>query len=76
VLTDDNFATIVAAVEGGRPVYDNIRKFILYMFAHAIPEVTRFLVFALSGGKIPLPLTVPAFNVGTETLPALALARS
>jgi calcium-translocating P-type ATPase len=78
VLTDDNFATIVTAVQGGRRVYDNIRKFILYIFAHATPEVTPFLVFALSGGKIPLPLTVLqllAFDVGTETLPALALGR-
>ena len=39
VLTDDNFATIVAAVEAGRQVFDNIRKFILYIFAHATPEV-------------------------------------
>ncbi len=78
VLTDDNFATIVTAVQGGRRVYDNIRKFILYIFAHATPEVTPFVVFALSGGKIPLPLTVLqllAFDVGTETLPALALGR-
>jgi len=78
VLTDDNFATIVAAIEAGRRVYDNIRKFILYIFAHATPEVAPFLVFALSGGKIPLPLTVMqllAFDVGTETLPALALGR-
>ena len=42
VLTDDNFATIVAAVEAGRRVYDNIRKFILYIFAHTTPEVTPF----------------------------------
>jgi calcium-translocating P-type ATPase len=78
VLTDDNFATIVAAVQAGRRVYDNIRKFILYIFAHTTPEVTPFLVFALGGGAIPLPLTVPqllAFDVGTETLPALALGR-
>jgi calcium-translocating P-type ATPase len=78
VLTDDNFATIVAAIAAGRRVYDNIRKFILYIFAHATPEVTPFLVFALSGGAIPLPLTVLqllAFDVGTETLPALALGR-
>jgi calcium-translocating P-type ATPase len=78
VLTDDNFATIVAAVQAGRRVYDNIRKFILYIFAHATPEVTPFLVFALSGGAVPLPLTVLqllAFDVGTETLPALALGR-
>jgi magnesium-transporting ATPase (P-type) len=78
VLTDDNFATIVTAIEAGRRVYDNIRKFIVYIFAHATPEVTPFMVFALSGGKIPLPLTVLqllAFDVGTETLPALALGR-
>ena len=58
VLTDDNFATIVAAVAGGRRIYDNIRKFIFYIFAHATPEVTPFVVFALGGGAIPLPLTV------------------
>ena len=78
VLTDDNFATIVTAVEAGRRVYANIRKFILYIFAHTTPEVTPFVVFALGGGAIPLPLTVPqllAFDVGTETLPALALGR-
>ena len=78
ILTDDNFATIAAAVEAGRRVYDNIRKFILYIFAHATPEVVPFLVYALGGGAIPLPLTVLqllAFDVGTETLPALALGR-
>ncbi|MEK6439074.1 cation-translocating P-type ATPase [Pseudonocardia sp. T1-2H] len=78
VLTDDNFATIAAAVRAGRQIYDNIRKFIFYIFAHATPEVTPFVVFALSGGAIPLPLTVLqllAFDVGTETLPALALGR-
>jgi calcium-translocating P-type ATPase len=78
VLTDDNFATIVAAVHAGRRVYDNIRKFICYIFAHSTPEVAPFLVFALAGGAVPLPLTVLqllAFDVGTETLPALALGR-
>ncbi|MET9633254.1 cation-transporting P-type ATPase [Lentzea sp. NPDC006480] len=78
VLTDDNFATIVTAVEAGRQVYDNVRKFILYIFAHATPEVIPFLLFALSGGAIPLPLTVLqilAIDLGTETLPALALGR-
>ena len=78
VLTDDNFATIVAAIEGGRRVYDNVRKFLFYLFAHATPEVTPFLVFALGGGAIPLPLNVLqllSFDVGTETLPALALGR-
>ena len=78
VLTDDNFATIVVAVEAGRQVYDNVRKFIQYIFAHATPEVVPFMVFALSGGSIPLPLPVLlllAFDVGTETLPSLALGR-
>jgi calcium-translocating P-type ATPase len=78
VLTDDNFATIVAAVRAGRRVYDNVRKFLFYLFAHATPEVTPFVVFALGGGAIPLPLNVLqllAFDVGTETLPALALGR-
>ncbi|MDJ0394825.1 cation-transporting P-type ATPase [Rhodococcus sp. G-MC3] len=78
VLTDDNFATIVTAVRAGRQVYDNVRKFVLYIFAHAVPEVVPFLVFAVSGGAIPLPLTVLqilAIDLGTETLPALALGR-
>jgi magnesium-transporting ATPase (P-type) len=78
VLTDDNFATIVRAVEAGRRVYDNVRKFVLYIFAHAVPEVVPFLIFALSGGAVPLPLTVLqilAIDLGTETLPALALGR-
>ena len=78
VLTDDNFATIVVAIQAGRQVYDNVRKFIQYIFAHATPEVVPFLVFALSGGAIPLPLTVLqllAFDVGSETLPSLALGR-
>lgn len=78
VLTDDNFATIVEAVQAGRRVYDNVRKFIVYIFAHATPEVVPFLVYALSGGQIPLPLTVMqilAIDLGTETLPALALGR-
>ena len=78
VLTDDHFATIMDAVEEGRRVYDNIRKFILYIFAHAPAEVMRFIVFALSGGAVPLPLTavqILAVDLGTETLPALALGR-
>jgi calcium-translocating P-type ATPase len=78
VLTDDNFATIVRAVEEGRRVYDNVRKFVFYIFVHTTPEVVPFLVFALSGGLIPLALTVVlilAIDLGTETLPALALGR-
>ena len=78
VLTDDNFASIVAAVEEGRVVYDNIRKFITYIFVHAVPEVVPFILFALAGGTIPLPLLplqVLAIDLGTDTVPALALGR-
>ena len=78
ILTDDNFASIVGAVEEGRRVYANIRKFILYIFAHAPAEVLPFLAFAASGGALPLPLTavqILAIDLGTETLPALALGR-
>ena len=78
VLTDDSFASVVAAIEEGRVVYDNIRKFVTYIFAHATPEVVPFLIYALSGGAVPLPLTVMqilAIDLGTETLPALALGR-
>ncbi len=78
VLMDDNFATIVAAISEGRRVYQNIRKFIVYILAHLTPEVIPFLLFALSGGAIPLPITVLqilAIDLGTETLPALALGR-
>jgi calcium-translocating P-type ATPase len=78
VLTDDNFASIIAAVEEGRVVYDNIRKFITYIFVHAIPEIVPFLIYALAGGAIPLPLTalqILAIDLGTDTVPALALGR-
>jgi magnesium-transporting ATPase (P-type) len=78
VLTDDNFATIVTAVAAGRQVYDNVRKFIVYIFAHATPEIVPFLIYAFTGGAVPLPLTVMqilAVDLGTETLPALALGR-
>ena len=78
VLTDDDFSSIVTAVEEGRRVYDNVRKFIVYIFAHAVPEVVPFLIFALAGGAVPLPLTVLlilCIDLGTETLPALALGR-
>jgi magnesium-transporting ATPase (P-type) len=78
VLLDDNFASIAAAIEEGRRVYANVKKFIFYIFVHLTPEVAPFLLFAISGGRIPLPLTVLqilAIDLGTETLPALALGR-
>ena len=74
VLADDNFATIVRAVELGRAVFDNIRKFIVYIFAHLGPEIVPFVLFALF--PVPLAITalvILAIDLGTETLPALAL---
>ncbi len=74
VLLDDNFATIVNAVEEGRTVYENIKKFITYIFASNIPEAVPYLAYILL--KIPLPLTILqilAVDLGTDMLPALAL---
>ncbi|HCF57689.1 MAG TPA: ATPase, partial [Myxococcales bacterium] len=74
VLTDDDFSSIVAAVEEGRAVYANLRKFITYIFAHLVPEAVPFVLFAFL--SIPVPITVLlilAIDLGTETLPALAL---
>ena len=76
ILTDDNFATIVHAIEEGRAVYANIRKFVTYIFTSNVPEAIPFVFFALSGGRIPLALTVMqvlAIDLGTDMIPALAL---
>ena len=76
ILTDDNFASIVHAVEEGRAVYANIRKFVTYIFTSNTPEAVPFVLFALSGGRIPLALTVMqilAIDLGTDLVPALAL---
>jgi sodium/potassium-transporting ATPase subunit alpha len=74
ILLDDNFATIVNAVEEGRVVYENIKKFITYIFASNIPEAIPYLAYILL--RIPLPLTIIqilAVDLGTDMLPALAL---
>jgi calcium-translocating P-type ATPase len=76
VLTDDNFASIAAAVEEGRAVYDNIRRFAQYHFSSNVAELLAFLAWGLSGGAIPLPLVVMqvlAIDLGTDLLPAIAL---
>jgi calcium-translocating P-type ATPase len=74
VLLDDDFAGIVAAIEEGRAVFDNVRKFMTYILTSNIPEIVPYLAFALFG--IPLPLTIVqilAIDLGTDILPALAL---
>jgi Ca2+-transporting ATPase len=74
VLTDDNFATIIAAVEQGRSVYQNIRKFITYILASNVAEVVPFLLMVAL--KIPPALVIMqilAVDLGTDMIPALAL---
>jgi sodium/potassium-transporting ATPase subunit alpha len=74
ILLDDNFASIVAAVEEGRAVFDNIRKFLTYILSSNIPEIVPYLAFVFF--RIPLPLTIIqilAVDLGTDMLPALAL---
>jgi potassium/sodium efflux P-type ATPase len=74
ILSDDNFVSIVAGIEEGRAVFDNIRKFIAYIFAHLVPEVVPFAAYALFGVPLPItPLQILAIDLGTETVPALAL---
>jgi len=74
ILTDDNFASIVNAIEEGRAVFDNIRRFVTYIFASNIPEIVPFILMVMF--KIPLPLTIMqilAIDLGTDMIPALAL---
>jgi len=74
ILLDDNFASIVAAIEEGRAVFENIRKFLTYILSSNIPELAPYLAFVLL--RIPLPLTIIqilAVDLGTDMLPALAL---
>jgi calcium-translocating P-type ATPase len=74
VLLDDNFASIVNAIEEGRAVFENIRKFLTYILAHNVPELVPYLAFSLF--PIPLPLTpiqILAIDMGTDSLTALGL---
>ena len=63
ILLDDNFASIVDAIEEGRAVFDNIRKFLTYILSSNIPELVPYLAFVLF--RIPLPLTIIAEQLGT-----------
>jgi sodium/potassium-transporting ATPase subunit alpha len=74
ILLDDNFASIVSAIEEGRAVFENLRKFLTYILSSNVPELVPYLASMLL--RIPLPLTVIqilAVDLGTDMLPALAL---
>ncbi len=74
ILVNDQFGEVPRAIEEGRAVYDNLRKFITYIFASNVPEIMPFILTALF--NIPLALTVIqilAIDLGTDLLPALAL---
>ena len=75
VLADDNFATILRAVEGGRTIYANITKFVHMMFSHNLGEVLMIFTAIAAGWALPLlPLQILWMNLVTDVFPALALA--
>jgi Ca2+-transporting ATPase len=74
ILTNDDFGAIATAIQEGRAIYDNIRKFITYIFSSNVPEILPFLITSMFG--LPPALTVRqilAIDMGTDILPALAL---
>ena len=74
ILLDDNFASIVAAIEEGRTIFENIRKFMTYILTSNVPELVPYLAFAFA--RVPLALTVMqilAVDLGTDLVPALGL---
>jgi magnesium-transporting ATPase (P-type) len=76
VLLDDNFATIVAAIKQGRTTFENTRRFLTYHLTDNVAELAPFVVWAISGGRFPLALSVLqvlALDLGTDILSALAL---
>lgn len=75
VLADDNFETIVRAIEGGRTIYSNITKFVHMMFSHNLGEVLMIFTAIALGWPLPLlPLQILWMNLVTDVFPALALA--
>ena len=74
VLLDDNFASIVNAIEEGRAVFSNIRKFLTYILAHNVPELVPYLAFSLFAIPLALtPIQILSIDMGTDSLTALGL---
>jgi len=76
ILMDDNFSSIVNAIEEGRAVYENIKHFTTYIFTSNTPEAVPFIVNSFTGGRIPIALDVMhvlSIDLGTDIVPALAL---
>jgi Ca2+-transporting ATPase len=76
ILLDDSFASIVKAVESGRAIYENLRKFIIYVFSHNWAELVPYVLYATLG--LPLPLLVAqvlAIDLAIDVIPSLALSR-
>ncbi len=75
ILTDDNFASIVSAVEEGRAIFDNIKKYLMYLFSSNIGEIVLIAAAMILGFPIPLAaVQILYVNLATDGLPALALA--
>ena len=75
ILLDDNFATIVAGIEEGRLIFDNLKKSIAYTLSSNIPEMCPFLIFIILGSPLALgTVTIICIDLGTDIVPAISLA--